>query len=378
MGTDHLSSLPPARLADHLRVTRQRRHGPHQLGPARARGHGARARPVTTQRPRLRSWARVRSTGTRSRHGERSWAGVRVTSLMTLSGPRTRARPAAPWATTSTGSRDWRDGLTEVDGRMRPQWSTERLIVVDVDLAVTGERAQVAQGRRVCDPAQHDRGAEEREESVGRLPPARPGLGQILQAGQDQQPLPGALTHHGRQVGDGSDVGDLVEGQQRGWAVVVVRAIGRRSHLARRRCWRPRAGRIAVGGARPSTGRACSAPNRTRRSRAAGCSWTPWRPRCGRRPGRPMRWTRCPIAPSGRSPRSRTADPWRPRRGHRGSRGPGRHHGGRSSAGRPAWGVHRARRHGSGSREGHWRARSNGVRRSADPALSLPQPWRPP
>ena len=63
-------------------------------------------------------------------------------------------------------------------------------------------------------PAQDDGGAEEGEEGVALLAPSGPGLGEVLQAGQGDQSLSAALADHGRQVGDGGDVRDLVEGQR--------------------------------------------------------------------------------------------------------------------------------------------------------------------
>ena len=47
------------------------------------------------------------------------------------------------------------------------------------------------------------------------MSPSNASLGEVLQAGQHQEPLARALTDHGRKVGDGGDVGDLVECEQR-------------------------------------------------------------------------------------------------------------------------------------------------------------------
>ena len=138
---------------------------------------------------------------------------------------------------------------------------------------------------------------------------------------------------------------------------------------------------LALTPARPNRGRGCSAPSRTFRNRSVGSSSMPSRMRCDTRRARPRRWTRCPIAPWGRWPRFRRGDRWRPHRApgaNRGSRGQGCRRDGRSSAARPASGALPGRRRGSGSKGGRWRARSNGVPRSAGRAASWHQPWRPP
>lgn len=44
-------------------------------------------------------------------------------------------------------------------------------------------------------------------------PPAVTGLGEILEARQGDHALPAPFADHGRQVGDGRDVGELVEGE---------------------------------------------------------------------------------------------------------------------------------------------------------------------
>ena len=61
-----------------------------------------------------------------------------------------------------------------------------------------------------------------------------PGLGQVLQAGQRQEALARTFADHGREVGDGSDVGDLVERQEGGRPVVPVAGpgVGGVAHVA--------------------------------------------------------------------------------------------------------------------------------------------------
>ena len=66
-------------------------------------------------------------------------------------------------------------------------------------------------------PGEDHRGAEQRGEPVGVIRPPAPGLGEVLQARQGDQALAASFADHGRKVGEGRDVGHLVEGQQHRW-----------------------------------------------------------------------------------------------------------------------------------------------------------------
>lgn len=81
-----------------------------------------------------------------------------------------------------------------------------------VDLA--GDGGDGPQGGGVGDAGQDGGGGEQGEESVGGGSPAGAGLGEILEAGEDEEALGAGVGDDGREVGEGSDVGDLVEGEQ--------------------------------------------------------------------------------------------------------------------------------------------------------------------
>ncbi len=120
---------------------------------------------------------------------------------------------------------------------MRPQRPTERLTVVVTVSRSPGERVDVAQRGPVGDAPQDDRGPEEGEEPVGRGTPAGPGLGEVLEAGEHEEPLPGALADHPGEVGDRGNVGHLVEREERGRARAPVAStrIGSVADVADRR-----------------------------------------------------------------------------------------------------------------------------------------------
>ncbi len=101
-------------------------------------------------------------------------------------------------------------------------------------LPVPGQCADVAQRRGVRDPPQDHGGPEEREEPVRCRTPAAARLGEVLEAGQHEEPLPGPLADHGGEVGQGRDVGHFVEGEKRGWAAALVAGpgVGGVAHVA--------------------------------------------------------------------------------------------------------------------------------------------------
>ena len=78
---------------------------------------------------------------------------------------------------------------------------------------VPGQGTDQLQRAVVGHPRQDDLGAEEGEETLGRFAPAHPGLGEILQAGQRDQPLPAAFGRQRGQRRQRGDVGHLVEGE---------------------------------------------------------------------------------------------------------------------------------------------------------------------
>ena len=129
-----------------------------------------------------------------------------------------RAWPGRPREMTSTGRRGRHCSEVVVDETARPPetkfcsglgrvcegtttwWSPARALM-------SWQRAVVG------DPGQDDLGAEEGEEPLGRLPPAHPGLGEVLQAGEGDQPLSAAFGGQRGQRGERGDVGHLVEGE---------------------------------------------------------------------------------------------------------------------------------------------------------------------
>ncbi len=123
---------------------------------------------------------------------------------------------------------------TDVEGRRRPQRSTDRLTVV---VATSRSPASALMSRSVAVSAMPRRTTvvpkSERNPSAAASP-ADAGLGEVLQAGQHQEPLARALADHGREIGDGGDVGDLVESEQGGRAGVPVAGpdVGGIAHVA--------------------------------------------------------------------------------------------------------------------------------------------------
>ena len=218
----------------------------------------------------------VRAGGRSSRQGELVVRGVSVDLVDLL----VRAEHERTPGSAARDGVDRQAGLargpTDVEGRMRPQRPTDRLIVV---AATTWSPARALRSRSVVVSAMPRRTTvvPKSERNPSAAPPQRAaGLGEVLQAGQHQEALPGALADHGRQVGDRGDVGHLVEGEQGGRAAAPRRGHVRRWRRGRRRrppttsganwrCRRP--GRADVEGVR--------AASRTRRGRVAACASTP-------------------------------------------------------------------------------------------------------
>ena len=107
---------------------------------------------------------------------------------------------------------------------------------VDVELLLAGQRGQRLQGGHVTDSGQNRGGAEQRKEPVGTTGPSLTCLGEVLEARQRGHALAASLAHQGGQVGDGGDVGHLVEGEEyRRWPDVLGAASAAcRSYAARR------------------------------------------------------------------------------------------------------------------------------------------------
>ena len=226
-----LASLPPAQLADHLRVKRQLK-GRQTLGRREPSG-GARAGTVmvtATAAPRAStqqsrpgaslSGARLHVGRALSRRARARAAGVggrRAPPRRPPCPARARAHgPARRGPPRPRGAGPRRDGPTDVEGRMRPQRSTDRLSVVDV---TSRWPASALMSRSVAVSAMPGSTTvvpkSERNPSAAG-PHRPPRLGEVLQAGQDQEALPAALADHGGQVGDRRDVGHLVEREERG------------------------------------------------------------------------------------------------------------------------------------------------------------------
>ena len=200
--------------------------------------------------------------------------GGRQRDLLTsLCGPRTSARPGAPRATASTGRRGC---AGRPDRRRGPDAAPAVDRVADRrrrHLVVAGEGADVAQRRRVRDARAGRRSCRT---ATGSRPPPGPSAPRAWERSCRQastsRPWPAPSLTMAGEVGDGGDVGHLVEREQGGWAADLVAGpgVGGIAHVADGSP--PRAGRIGAGAVLSSRCRGCWCRRRTPRSRAAVCA----------------------------------------------------------------------------------------------------------
>jgi hypothetical protein len=82
-------------------------------------------------------------------------------------------------------------------------------------LVLAGEERDRLEGPGVADPGKHELGPEQRQEPVRLAVPPRPGLCEVLQAGQRHDTLAATLGNERREVVQGRDVRQFVEDEKK-------------------------------------------------------------------------------------------------------------------------------------------------------------------
>ena len=85
------------------------------------------------------------------------------------------------------------------------------------DVVLASDGADVAQCRYVGDARQDELRRKQGQEAVRCNPPPSSSLGEVLEAGQDQQTLGGRVGDNGRQIREWGDVGQFVKGPNHRW-----------------------------------------------------------------------------------------------------------------------------------------------------------------